>query len=427
MNYTQNKKIEQVTADTLIIGIDIGSDLNYARAFDWRGMEVAKRVFKFKNTLSGFNSFGEWTNEILEKTGMTQLIIGMEPTGHYWMPFGKYLQVYDINMVFVNPYHVHQIKELDDNSPKKTDYKDPKTIAKLVIDGRYSKPYMPEGIYADLREAVSSRQRIQKELNATVNRIQRWLKIYFPEYLEVYKKFDSKTGVMVLKEAPLPKDMIALGTEGIVKIWRNHKVRAVGEKRAQTLISAAHESIGLPGGPCARAEMQMLLEDYTIKMNQLDKVTEVLEQQVMQVPNAEKLLKIKGIGVVSVAGFLSEVGDVGRFTSPKQIQKLAGLELKENSSGKKKGQTTISKRGRSKLRRMLFQAVLPLIARNEEFTEVYDYYRTRLRNPLKGKQAMVAVECKLIRVFYSILKNGYDYDPVKLRTDIIRPQELKIA
>ena len=253
------------------------------------------------------------------------------------------------------------------------------------------------------------------------------MKIYFPEYLEVYKKFDSKTGVMVLKEAPLPKDMIALGTEGIVKIWRNHKVRAVGEKRAQTLISAAHESIGLPGGPCARAEMQMLLEDYTIKMNQLDKVTEVLEQQVMQVPNAEKLLKIKGIGVASVAGFLSEVGDVGRFTSPKQIQKLAGLELKENSSGKKKGQTTISKRGRSKLRRMLFQAVLPLIARNEEFTEVYDYYRTRLRNPLKGKQAMIAVECKLIRVFYSILKNVYDYDPVKLRADIIRPKELRIA
>lgn len=94
MNSTQNKKIEQVTADTLIIGIDIGSDLNYVRAFDWRGMEVAKRVFKFKNTLSGFNSFGEWTNEFLEKTGMTQLIIGMEPTGHYWMPFGKYLQVH---------------------------------------------------------------------------------------------------------------------------------------------------------------------------------------------------------------------------------------------------------------------------------------------------------------------------------------------
>lgn len=65
MNYTQNKKIEQVTADTLIIGIDIVSDFNYASAFDRRGVEVAKRVFKFKNTLSGFNSFGHLQQSML--------------------------------------------------------------------------------------------------------------------------------------------------------------------------------------------------------------------------------------------------------------------------------------------------------------------------------------------------------------------------
>lgn len=427
MNYTQNSKIEQVTADTLVIGIDIGSDFNYARAFNWRGVEVDTRVFKFKNALEGFNSFGEWVNNMLEKTGKKKIIVGCEPTGHYWMPLGKFLKTHDVKMVFVNPFHVHQIKELDDNSPKKTDLKDPKTIAKLVVDGRYCIPYIPEGIYADLREAVSSRDRILKEINASSNRIQRWLKIYFPEYLGVYKKFDSKTGLMVLKEAPLPADIIRLGAEGIVKIWRKHKVRAVGLKRAQTLISAAHESIGIDGGVCARIEMKMLLEDYTVKQNQLEKVTEILEHEVLKVPNAEKLLGIKGIGIVSVAGFIAEVGDVRRFTSPKQIQKLAGLELKENSSGKHKGKTTISKRGRRKLRKILFQMTLPLLCNNREFTEVYDYYKTRLVNPLKGKQAMVAVECKVIRVFYSILKNGYTYDAEKLRSDIVRPKELKVA
>ena len=427
MNYTQNSKIEQVTADTLVRGIDIGSDFNYARAFNWRGVEVDTRVFKFKNALEGFNSFGEWVNNMLEKTGKKKIIVGCEPTGHYWMPLGKFLKTHDVKMVFVNPFHVHQIKELDDNSPKKTDLKDPKTIAKLVVDGRYCIPYIPEGIYADLREAVSSRDRILKEINASSNRIQRWLKIYFPEYLGVYKKFDLKTGLMVLKEAPLPADIIRLGAEGIVKIWRKHKVRAVGLKRAQTLISAAHESIGIDGGVCARIEMKMLLEDYTVKQNQLEKVTEILEHEVLKVPNAEKLLGIKGIGIVSVAGFIAEVGDVRRFTSPKQIQKLAGLELKENSSGKHKGKTTISKRGRRKLRKILFQMTLPLLCNNREFTEVYDYYKTRLVNPLKGKQAMVAVECKVIRVFYSILKNGYTYDAEKLRSDIVRPKELKVA
>ena len=98
------------------------------------------------------------------------------------------------------------------------------------------------------------------------------------------------------------------------------------------------------------------------------------------------MLAVKGIGIITVAGFLAEVGDLGRFTSPKQIQKLAGLEPKENRSDKHKGRTSISKRGRRKLRRLLFQAVLPLIRSNEDFREVYTYYTTRKDNPLKRER-----------------------------------------
>ena len=72
---------------------------------------------------------------------------------------------------------------------------------------------------------------------------------------------------------------------------------------------------------------------------------------------------------------------------------------------------------------MLYQVVLPLIGQNPEFREVYDYYITRVHNPLKGQQAMIAVSCKLIRVFFAILKNGCDYDAEKLRKDIRRPEK----
>lgn len=60
-------------------------------------------------------------------------------------------------LVMVNPFSVKKIKELDDNSPNKTDSKEPKAIAKLVVDGRYSIPYIPEGIYAEIRDLVYSR------------------------------------------------------------------------------------------------------------------------------------------------------------------------------------------------------------------------------------------------------------------------------
>ena len=190
-----------------------------------------------------------------------------------------------------------------------------------------------------------------KELNAASNRIQRWLKIYFPEYLTVYKKFDTTTGMMILEEVPLPTMVTALGVDNIIKIWREHKVRGKGASfnRAKTLVDAAHDSVGKSGGQGAVMEIQMLLEDYKVKKQQLEMVTSVMEELIMQIPNAEKMLSVDGVGLVTVAGFISEVGDISRFKNPKQIQKYAGFELVENSSGKHKGRTTISKRGRKKL------------------------------------------------------------------------------
>ena len=49
MNYTQNDKIEQVTDTTLVVGVDIGSQTHYARAFDNRGRELCRKVFTFRN------------------------------------------------------------------------------------------------------------------------------------------------------------------------------------------------------------------------------------------------------------------------------------------------------------------------------------------------------------------------------------------
>ena len=148
---------------------------------------------------------------------------------------------------------------------------------------------------------------------------------------------------MILEEVPLPTMVTALGVDNIIKIWREHKVRGKGASfnRAKTLVDAAHDSVGKSGGQGAVMEIQMLLEDYKVKKQQLEMVTSVMEELIMQIPNAEKMLSVDGVGLVTVAGFISEVGDISRFKNPKQIQKYAGFELVENSSGKHKGRTTI--------------------------------------------------------------------------------------
>lgn len=138
-------------------------------------------------------------------------------------------------------------------------------------------------------------------------------------------------------------------------------------------------------------------------------------------------MQIKGIGMNTVSGFIAEVGDISRFTSAKQLQKLAGLAIVENSSGKHNGKSRISKRGRKRLRYLLFEAVLSLTASNQEFKEIHRYYTSRKENPLKKMQSLMVLANKLIRVFYTMLKSGADYDPKKLISDIRRPEEVPTA
>ena len=366
--------------------------------------------------------FKAWILDIKEKHEKDKVVPGMEPTGHYWFNLGKFLQDNEMKPVLVNPHHVKKSKELDDNNPTKNDRKDPKVIAGLVKEGRYMIPYLPDGIYADLRTASNMRFQIQSELTRVQNRISRWFNIYFPEYKTVYGKPDAISGMMILKKAPLPEDILTLGVEGVNQIWRDAKIRAVGKKRAQTLVEAARHSVGTKeGGTAARIEIRMLLEDYESRNSRLQEVMLLIEELIKQIPMAEKLMEIKGVGIKTVSGFLGEVGDITRFSSPKELQKLAGLALVENSSGKHKGQTTISRRGRKRLRYLLFEVAMSLVGKNPEFGTLHHYYTTRKINPLKKMQSLMAVAAKLIRVLYAMLTKGVEYDPAKMLGDIKRP------
>lgn len=204
----------------------------------------------------------------MNKTDMNKVIVGCEPTGCYWLTFQKFLQDHDIQLVTVNPFTVNRSMELDDNSPEKSDLKDPKTIALLVKDGRFSTSYLPDGVYAEIREASVCRDQIMKQHVRLSNQIQGWLQKFFPEYFECYGDWDSASGLMLLKEAPLPRDILKLGAGGINQIWRAAKVRAAGIKRAQILIEAAQNGVGLEAGEAARLEIWILVNDYLSKAEQ---------------------------------------------------------------------------------------------------------------------------------------------------------------
>ena len=421
---TQDDKIALVDDKTLVIGADVGSEKHNIRAFDNRGREFSKKVFEFPNNEAGFTEAKAWILSIRDARHMERIMVGMEPTGHYWFNLASWLISEGITVVLVNPHHVKKTKELDDNLNRKTDRKDPKVIAGLVREGRYSLPYLPEGFYARLRNLNNLRLINTEEKTRCINRLDRWLSIYFPEYRTVFKDVSGTGSILLLEQAALPEDIVKLGTDGVNKIWRAAKLRGTGYSKALNIVSAARHSIGCTEGlDIARTEIQWILESLKGYINWDNELLAKAESLARELPCIDSMLEIKGLGLRTLIGIFAEIGDITRFTDAKAIQKLAGLALVEDSSGKHEGRTIISKRGRKRLRYHLYQAALVLIGQNDEFREVYEYYRAREANPLKKMQALMAVACKLLRVLYAMATKGVKYDPGKLLGDIQHPQE----
>lgn len=420
--FSKNEKLTFINDDMLILGCDIGSETHYVRAIDTRGRELSKSAFSFNNDAEGFQKAKEWAVNLAAANDKKQIVLGLEPTGHYWFCLASWMVSNGISVVQVNPYAVKQTKEVEDNSQLKDDTKDPKVIANLVKDGNYGMPYLPEGLYAELRRLSMFRDQLTEDRIRNVNRLHREMKIYFPEYKDAFGKVDGTFTLELLKQAPFPQDLMALGESGIKNIWHEAKLRGRGYNKAGEIIRHAGESIGLTDGADAgRTAVRWFAEKITELDRQLDETEAQLHQKCMEIPHAENILEIAGIGENILSGILAEMGDASRFDDVKEIQKLSGMSLVANSSGKHNGETRISHRGRKRLRYWLFQAAKSAVSHAWEFKELHEYYTTRTDNPLKKMQSLIAIACKILRIIYMILNTGKSYDPEKMLRDIRRP------
>lgn len=422
--FDKNAKLSFISDDMLILGCDVGSETHYLRAIDTRGRELSKSAFSFGNDAEGFLSAKEWAVKIAAEHDKKQIVLGLEPTGHYWFCLATWMISNGISVVQVNPYAVKQTKEVEDNSQLKDDTKDPKLIANLVKDGNFGMPYLPEKIYADLRRLSMFRDQLNEDRIRNLNRLHREMKIYFPEYKDAFGKVDGAFCLEVLKRAPFPDDLVKLGVDGIKQIWHEAKLRGRGYVNAKSIFENAEKSIGIKdGAESSRQAVKWFVNRILELDEQLTDIEQQLNQKCMEIPYAENILAISGIGETTLSGILAEMGDISRFDDVKEIQKLSGLGLVACSSGKHKGETKISHRGRKRLRYWLFQAAKSAVAHAEEFKELHVYYTTRKDNPLKKMQSLIVIACKILRVIYTILTKGTKYDPNKMLGDIVRPKQ----
>ncbi len=102
MQVKQNQLIERISDKHLVVGVDIAQELHVARAVNFRGIVIGDPL-TFENNENGFARFLQWVSQLKTLKGFHSTIVGMEPTGHYWINLSKWLYDQNIEAVMVNP------------------------------------------------------------------------------------------------------------------------------------------------------------------------------------------------------------------------------------------------------------------------------------------------------------------------------------
>jgi transposase len=412
MQDKQNQLIERISDKHLVVGVDIAQQVHVARAVNFRGIVVGDPL-SFENNEEGFTKLLQWINELKETKNFNTSIVGMEPTGHYWLNLSKWLYEQNVDVVTVNPHLVKKNKENRDNTQSKSDKKDALVIADMVKNGYYAFIRPTPEAFEKLRVLMANRDVIVKRLVSSINQLNRWVDLIFPELRQVFKDIKGKGAIATLRLFPTPIELRSMEAQDIVEGWKTKMKRHAGLKKAHSLVELAKHSVGNQQAHDAyKLHLEQLLEEFDLATVQLERVEKEVTGVLEQITFANKLLAIKGISEISLAGILGEAGDLSGFSHGNSLLRHAGLHLAEASSGKWKGQIVISKRGRSRLRRFLYLATMSLVMNNSEFKELHSN-NVKVKKMKKMKSIMKLLG-KLARILVGISRKNESYCPNKV-------------
>ncbi|MDF2651512.1 MAG: transposase, partial [Paenibacillus sp.] len=335
-----------------------------------------------------------------------------EPTGHYWLALSRWLFDHKFQAVLVNPHLVKKNKVNRDNTRSKSDIKDALVIADMIKNGYYSWIRTTAEEFEELRVLLSNRDAVVKRLVSTVNQLQRWVDLVFPEMRQVYKHLTCTGAIATLRLFPTPSELRNMQPQDVIDGWRTLMKRHSGKRRAHMLVALARSSVGSSQAHKAyKLHLKQLLEEYDLATIQLQAVEQEVIAVLHRIPYAKQMLAIKGINAISLAGILGESGDLSGFAHGNALLRHAGLNLTEASSGKWRGQIVLSKRGRSRLRRFLFMATMSLLMNNSEFKTMHKHNVSMKK--MKKMKSVMKLCGKLARFLVGMARSGSAYIPQK--------------
>ena len=154
-------------------------------------------------------------------------------------------------------------------------------------------------------------------------------------------------------------------------------------------------------------QLKALIEQISFIENQV-KETESEISNIMRKLDSP-ITTITGIGNVTGAAIISEIGDISKFDNPRKLVAFAGLDATVTQSGEfEASHNVMSKRGSPYLRKAIFQAAL-IASFHDPVLSVY--YQKKKAEGKHHLTCVGAVARKMCNIIYTVLKNNQPYVP----------------
>jgi transposase len=411
---TLSKKLASVKPGTLFVGVDLALDRNVAVVLSERAERLTR--FGFPNDRDGYDYFYRRLKAVQERQQAPAVLVGMEPTNYFWKLLASDMEQRrpDYGYRLVNPYTVKKNREGDQLDRSKDDNRDAFTIGDLLRTGKYTQTRLLHGAYAELRQYVTLHTRLKRDIRRQKTLIRNVAGQLFPELPGVFKDFSGETALAMLRHHASATVVQRMSEKAfIARVRANFSGRRLQVAKLRRAHGLAARSVGLKDGVEAlQLALRLHIGMLEALCRQVEKVCAALIDVFLALPESDYLLSVHGLGLITAATILSEIGDPKHYSNGNQLIKLAGTQPVLNTSGRKtRSRTPMSHKGRPRLRTALFFAVMRLVQVDEAFARQYLQLQTREKNPLTKMQALGVLMNKLLRILWALMRNRTFYNP----------------
>lgn len=383
------------------LGIDVGKNTHVASMMD----DNAKIIFK---AFSFANSLDDAEN-LLQKIQpyKDNLEIGMEATGHYWLSLYSFLTDNNFVVHVVNPIQTDGWRKGTEIRKRKTDIIDSVLIADLIRYGDFLETSLSDEDTLSLRNLSRFRNYLISSISDLKRKAIAVLDQVFPEYESVFTNIFGQTSKEILKSLSLPSDYENLSAKKLEEVLSNITMKNKATQAITKLSEKANRSFGISFCKESFAfQLKLIIEQICFIEEQVHSVEEEIDSLLSAMDTYIKT--VPGVGNITAATILGEIGDINRFDNPSKLVAYAGLDSSVCQSGEYDAPSGhLSKRGSPYLRKALYYAAV----RAEFCDPVFNAYYQKKRS--EGKHHLVATNAvarKLCHTIYAVLKNNTPYE-----------------